>query len=82
MPRTLEKASFSMDELSSIIDKNMKAVKDMLQEIRSKDDEISIGAMFEMQMKMNQLSQLSELCTSITAAGHQTIMSMLSKISR
>jgi len=77
-----KRASFEMEELSSIIEENMKTVKEMLGKLRSQGDEISIGDMFQMQMLMNHLSQLSEMCSSVVAASNQAVMAMASKISR
>lgn len=76
-----KKASFEMEELSNIIEENMKVVKDQLDKIRS-NPEISIGEMFQMQMLMNHMNQLSEMCASIVAASNQAIQSAASKISR
>ena len=51
-------------------------VKEKLTEIKVETDQISIGQMFEMQMLMNNLAQLSEMSTSVVSASHTTISSM------
>jgi len=44
--------------------------------IKGTSDQISIVEMFEMQMLMNNLSQLSEMSTSIVSASNSAISSM------
>jgi hypothetical protein len=47
-----------------------------LEKIAAQREEINIGDMFEMQMLMNHLSQLSEMSTSIVSASNTAIASM------
>jgi hypothetical protein len=49
---------------------------DKLEEIQSASEALSIGDMFEMQMLMNNLSQLNQLSTSVVASVNQAISSM------
>ncbi|MEC7839982.1 MAG: DUF5407 family protein [Chlamydiota bacterium] len=44
--------------------------------ISARRSAISIGDMFEMQMLMNHLSQISEMATNVVAAANSAIMSM------
>ena len=62
--------------LFSVVNDATKVVKDKLDAIKSKGSEISIGDMFEMQMLMNHLSQLSEMSTGVVTASNQSIASM------
>lgn len=51
-------------------------VKSKLKILQSKGSNISIADMFEMQMLMNRLSQLSEMSTSVVSASNSAISSM------
>ena len=53
-----------------------EAVRNKLDELRGMGDQISIVDMFEMQMLMNKLSQLSEMSTSVISASNAAIASM------
>ncbi|CRX38003.1 DUF5407 family protein [Estrella lausannensis] len=69
--------SFQFDMLKSVINDAMKTAKEKLVEIKTKkSEEISIGQMFEMQFLMNNLSQLSEMTTSVVSAANASLMSM------
>lgn len=41
-----------------------------------KDSSVSVGAMFDLQFKMNTLSQLAEMSTSVLSASNSSIASM------
>ena len=72
-------AAKGSDALSSLIDvltNEETAAKARLNALKSNTDEISIAQMFEMQMMMNQLSQLSEMTTSFISAANSSIQSM------
>jgi hypothetical protein len=47
-----------------------------LSSIRTRKSAISIGDMFEMQMLMNHLSQISEMSTNVVSAANSAITSM------
>jgi hypothetical protein len=67
------------DTLSSLIDlltNEENAAKARLSALKSNTDEISIAQMFEMQMLMNHLSQLSEMTTAFISAANSSIQSM------
>lgn len=69
--------SFQFDMLKTVINDAMKTAKEKLIEIKTKkSEEISIGQMFEMQFLMNNLSQLSEMTTSVVSAANASLMSM------
>ncbi len=72
----MSQEGISFEELVNIINEGITAVKTKIGSIKQKGDQISIGEMFEMQMLMNQLSQLSEMCTQIVGASNQAIIAM------
>lgn len=67
---------FNVRELFSIINTAVLSAKAKLLQIQSNRSSISIGDMFEMQMLMNHLSQLSEMSTNVVSASHSAISSM------
>ena len=69
-------SGFSVNTLFHVIQDATISAKTKLVQIKSRRSAISIGDMFEMQMLMNHLSQLSEMCTSVVAAANSSIMSM------
>ena len=69
-------SGFSVKTLFSIINNATISAKSKLSSIKSRRSAISIGDMFEMQMLMNHLSQLSEMATSVVSASNSAIASM------
>lgn len=69
-------SGFSVKVLFSIINNATASAKAKLSSIKSRTTAISIGDMFEMQMLMNHLSQLSEMSTSVVSASNSAIASM------
>lgn len=67
---------FKVEELFGIVNDATLSAKQKLLEIQSQKSAISIGDMFEMQMLMNHLSQLSEMSTAVVSASHTAISSM------
>jgi len=66
-----------IDALFRVVNDAAKAAKDQVAEIKSKkNDEISIGQMFEMQILMNNLSQLCEMSSSVVGAMNQSLNSI------
>jgi Family of unknown function (DUF5407) len=65
---------FSVEDLFDVINDATASAKEKLMEIKNNKSAISIGDMFEMQMLMNHLSQLSEMSTAIVAAANSAIM--------
>jgi len=73
---TNNQVGFNVQALFSLVNNATISAKTKLLEIQSKRSAISIGDMFEMQMLMNQLAQLSEMGTNIVAACNAAISSM------
>lgn len=69
-------SGFSVQILFSLVNDATISAKTKLLEIKNRRSSISIGDMFEMQMMMNHLSQLSEMSSSVVQASHAAIMSM------
>jgi len=69
-------SGFSVKILFQIINNATASAKAKLSSIKSRNSAISIGDMFEMQMLMNHLSQLSEMSTSVVSASNSAIASM------
>lgn len=69
-------SGFSVRDLFSLVNTATASAKAKLLEIQSRRSAISIGDMFEMQMLMNHLSQLSEMSTSVVSASNTAISSM------
>lgn len=69
-------SGFGVQTLFKVINDATISAKTKLLEIKNRRSSISIGDMFEMQMLMNHLSQLSEMSTSIVAASNSAIADM------
>jgi hypothetical protein len=69
-------SGFSVKALFAIINNATISAKAKLSSIKGRRSAISIGDMFEMQMLMNHLSQLSEMATSVVSASNSAIASM------
>jgi hypothetical protein len=67
---------FKIDFLSSIINDATVSAKAKLAILQARRSSISIADMFDMQMLMNNLSQLSEMATSVVSAANSAIASM------
>jgi len=82
MPSTTEftgdniQSGFSVTDLFKILNDATASAKTKLLEIKNRRSAISIGDMFEMQMLMNHLSQLSEMSTSVVSAANSAIQRM------
>jgi len=63
-------------QLIELVARQTDEVKKKLDELQGLGDQISIQDMFEMQMLMNKLSQLSEMSTSVISASNAAIASM------
>jgi hypothetical protein len=73
---TNEHFDINFRDLSVIVGTATLDVQKKLESIKAKGDNINIIDMFELQMKMNRLSQLSEMSTSIMSAANSAISSM------
>lgn len=69
-------SGFGVQTLFKVIQDATISAKTKLLEIQNRRSSISIGDMFEMQMLMNHLSQLSEMSTNIVSAANSAIASM------
>lgn len=67
---------FEVKDLFKLVTGATNSAKAKLTEIQSRKSSISIGDMFEMQMLMNHLAQLSEMATAVVMASNTAIMSM------
>ncbi|MFN4174981.1 MAG: DUF5407 family protein [Parachlamydiaceae bacterium] len=86
MPSTTEftgdniQSGFSVSDLFRILNDATASAKTKLLEIKNRRSAISIGDMFEMQMLMNHLSQLSEMSTSVVSAANSAIQRMAQNV--
>ena len=64
------------EELVEVINEKIGKVQEKIRTLKGQGDQISIGDMFEMQMLMNHLAQLSEMSTQVVGATHQAIYAM------
>jgi Family of unknown function (DUF5407) len=71
-----KQSGFNVQALFSIVNNATVSCKTKLTEIQGKRSSISIGDMFEMQMLMNHLSQLSEMSTAVVSSSSSAITSM------
>lgn len=71
-----EREGFSMDVLIEIVEAATISAKSKLAGIRQRRSAISIADMFDMQMLMNHLSQMSEMSTAVVNASNSAIVSM------
>jgi len=67
---------FNVGVLFSLVNDATISAKAKLAEIKARRSAISIGDMFEMQMLMNHLAQLSEMSTAVVSACNAAITSM------
>lgn len=66
-------------EVATLFDAIQTAItdaKNKLKTIQSNKDQFSICDMFEMQMLMNNLSQISEMSTAVVSASNTALLSM------
>jgi hypothetical protein len=69
-------SGFGVQTLFKIVADATVSAKTKLLLIKNRRSAISIGDMFEMQMLMNHLSQLSEMSTNVVSASNSSIQSM------
>lgn len=75
-----KQSGFSVKALFSVINNATKSAQTKLSAIQGNRSAISIGDMFEMQMLMNHLSQVSEMATSVVSASNSAINDMTRNI--
>jgi hypothetical protein len=73
-------SGFGVQTLFKVVSDATVSAKAKLLEIKNRRSAISIGDMFEMQMLMNHLSQLSEMSSNVVAASNAAISSMARNI--
>ncbi len=67
---------FKVSGLFALVTGATISAQTKLAEIQTRRSAISIGDMFEMQMLMNHLAQLSEMATSVVSAANSVIQDM------
>jgi len=76
------KRGLSFSALVSAIEDLTAVAKSKIAMIRSKRSSMSIADMFNLQMAMNRLSQLSEMSTSAISAMNTAVSSMAKNVAR
>lgn len=71
---------YSVKDLFALVNDEVANVKKQLQKLKDMGDQISIAEMFQMQMMMNHLSQLSEMSTDVVQQSNTAIQSMARNI--
>ncbi len=71
-----QQPGFDMNTLITIVANATTSAQNQINAMQARGSSISIGDMFNMQMLMNHLSQLSEMCTSVVSSANTSIMSM------
>jgi len=79
---TAEKKGVSFSALVAAIEDLTAVAKSKIAMIRSKRSAMSIADMFDLQMAMNRLSQLSEMSTSVISSMNTSISSMAKNVAR
>lgn len=72
--------ALSVDMIFNFVSDQTNVVNVKLSALKSAGSSISISDMFEMQMKMNRLSQYSEMATSVVSSANSSISSMARNI--
>jgi hypothetical protein len=67
---------FDFMPLIQIVNTATTSAKNQITTIQGESSQVSIGDMFNMQMIMNKLSQLSEMVTNVMAAANQSTLDM------
>lgn len=67
---------FERKYLMDFVNEGTKRVKEKLAAMKEQGSNISIADMFEMQMEMNALAQVSEMSTSVVSASNTAIGAM------
>lgn len=79
---TAAKKGVNFSALVSAIEDLTAVAKSKIAMIRSKRSAMSIADMFDLQMAMNRLSQLSEMSTSVISSMNNSISSMAKNVAR
>ena len=78
----MTKQALHFDQLISIIEEATTGAQAKINELQGKEDNIGIADMFEMQILINQLTQLAEMSTSVVAASNSAIRTMAQNVNR
>ena len=70
----------SLNDLVQIIDNSTASAQAKITDIQNRASAVSIGDMFEMQILMNNLSQLSEMSTAVVSASNSCIKTMAQNV--
>jgi hypothetical protein len=73
---TYQHFKFDFRDMAAIVGAKTLDVQRQFKALASKGDAINVAEMFQMQMAMNQLSQLSEMSSSVMSAANTSIASM------
>ncbi len=73
-------SGFGIKALFTLVSDATASAKAKLMQIKNRRSAISIGDMFEMQMLMNHLAQLSEMSSNVVSASNTAISSMARNI--
>jgi hypothetical protein len=65
-----------LNEIIEVVENAVERVKAKIEEVAARGEQVSIGDMFDMQMIMNNLAQVSEMSSSVLSAANSTIQSM------
>jgi hypothetical protein len=71
-----KQSGFDVIKMLNIVNFATASANAKIEQMRARRSSISIADMFDMQMLMNHLSQLSEMSTSVIAAANSAIQSM------
>lgn len=80
MANPQQQPGFDFSPLVQIVADATTDAKNQLNEIKNRKSAVSIADMFTMQMKMNHLSQMSEMTTAIINAANSATVSMARNI--
>lgn len=69
-------SGFEVNQLFRVVNNATVSAKVKIGLLSARRSAISIGDMFEMQMLMNHLSQLSEMSSNVVSAANSAIMTM------
>jgi len=73
---THKQKGLNFEGLMKALNNAVHSAETKLKNIQANEDDVSLGSMFEMQMVMNKMSQMSEMTTQTVSASHSAIISM------
>jgi hypothetical protein len=76
------RAAFNPNSLATLINNATLIAQNKLTVLKSRGSAMSIADMFDMQILMNQLSQLSEMSSAVISAANSAVSKMAQAISR